>query len=50
MCRQEEWETIPLGYFNNTWAFVKESGFSRQLLTPSAFTYIYIYIYIFEVS
>ena len=26
MCHQEEWETMPRGYFDNTWAFVKDSG------------------------
>ena len=32
MCRQEEWETMPRGYFDNTWAFVRDSGQSRKLL------------------
>ena len=31
MCRQEEWETMPHGYFDNNWAFVKDSSQSRQL-------------------
>ena len=26
VCRQEEWVTMPRGYFDNTWAFVRESG------------------------
>ena len=26
VCRQEEWVTMPRGYFDNTWAFVKETG------------------------
>ena len=26
VCRQEEWATMPHGYFDNTWAFVKDSG------------------------
>ena len=26
VCRQEEWATMPRGYFDNTWAFVKDSG------------------------
>ena len=26
VCRQEEWATIPYGYFDNTWAFVRDSG------------------------
>ena len=26
VCRQEEWATMPRGYFDNTWAFVKESS------------------------
>ena len=24
--REEEWATMPHGYFDNTWAYVKESG------------------------
>nr|XP_023909184.1 uncharacterized protein LOC112020852 isoform X2 [Quercus suber] len=43
VCRQDEWETIPHGCFDNTWGFVKESGFSRHPLSPSV-----IYIFIFE--
>ena len=30
VCRQEEWATMPHGYFDNTWAFVRDSGQSRQ--------------------
>ena len=30
--RQEEWEMMPHGYFDNTWAFVRDSGQSRKLL------------------
>ena len=26
VCHQEEWKTMPHGYFDNTWAFVKDSG------------------------
>ena len=26
VCRQEEWVTMPRGYFDNTWAFVRESS------------------------
>ena len=26
VCREEEWATMPHGYFDNTWAYVKESG------------------------
>ena len=26
VCHQEEWETMPRGYFDNTWAFIKDSG------------------------
>ena len=26
VCRQEEWKTMPHGYFDNTWAFVRDSG------------------------
>ena len=26
VCRQEEWVKMPHGYFDNTWAFVRESG------------------------
>ena len=26
VCREEEWATMPRGYFDNTWAFVRESG------------------------
>ena len=26
VCREEEWATMPHGYFDNTWAFVIESG------------------------
>jgi len=26
VCRQEEWATMPHGYFDNTWAFVRDSG------------------------
>ena len=26
VCRKEEWVTMPHGYFDNTWAFVRESG------------------------
>ncbi|XP_065615965.1 amidase 1-like [Quercus suber] len=33
VCRQEEWETIPHGYFDNTWAFVRESAHTRPLIT-----------------
>ena len=26
VCREEEWVTMPRGYFDNTWAFIRESG------------------------
>ena len=26
VCCEEEWATMPRGYFDNTWAFVRESG------------------------
>ena len=26
VCREEEWATMPHGYFDNTWAYVKESS------------------------
>ena len=26
VCRQEEWETMPCGYFDNIWAFVRDLG------------------------
>ena len=26
VCRQEEWVTMPCGYFDSTWAFVRDSG------------------------
>ena len=26
VCRQEEWATMPCGYFDNTWAFVRDSS------------------------
>ena len=26
VCHEEEWATMPHGYFDNTWAYVKESG------------------------
>ena len=26
VCRQEEWVTMPHGYFYNMWAFVRELG------------------------
>ena len=26
VCHKEEWATMPCGYFDNTWAFVRESG------------------------
>ena len=26
VCREDEWATMPHGYFDNTWAYVKESG------------------------
>ena len=26
VCREEEWPTMPRSYFDNTWAFVRESG------------------------
>ena len=26
VCREEEWAMMPRGYFDNTWAFVRESG------------------------
>ena len=26
VCREEEWATMPRGYFYNTWALVRESG------------------------
>ena len=35
VCRREEWKTMSLGYFDNTWAFVRDSGSARQLLIPS---------------
>ena len=30
VCHQEEWATMPHGYFDNTWAFVRDLGQSRQ--------------------
>ena len=30
VCLQEEWETMPRGYFDKTWAFVKDSSQSHQ--------------------
>ena len=35
--RQEEWATMPHGYFDNTWAFVRDSGQSRQ---PCSFRFL----------
>ena len=32
VCHEEEWATMPRGYFDNTWAFVRELGLTRQLL------------------
>ena len=32
VCHEEEWATMPRGYFDNTWAFVRELGWTRQLL------------------
>ena len=26
VCREDEWPTMPHSYFDNTWAFVRESG------------------------
>ena len=26
VCREEEWATMPRGYFDNTWAFIRESS------------------------
>ena len=26
VCHEDEWATMPHGYFDNTWAYVKESG------------------------
>ena len=26
VCREEEWVTMPCGYFDKTWAFVRELG------------------------
>ena len=26
VCREEEWAMVPRGYFDNSWAFVRESG------------------------
>ena len=26
VCSEEEWATMPRGYFDNTWAFIRESG------------------------
>ena len=26
VCYEEEWATMPRGYFDNTWAFVRELG------------------------
>ena len=26
VCREDEWPTMPRSYFDNTWAFVRESG------------------------
>ena len=37
VCRQEEWATMPHGYFDNTWAFVRDSGQSRQ---PCSFHFL----------
>ena len=37
VCRQEEWATMPHGYFNNTWAFVRDSGQFRQ---PCSFRFL----------
>ena len=39
VCRQEEWETMPHG-FDNTWAYVKDSGWPRLLFS----------VYLFQIS
>ena len=31
VCYSKEWVTMPCGYFDNTWAFVRDSSQSRQL-------------------
>ena len=31
VCCEEEWATMPYGYFDNTWAYVKESSQKRHL-------------------
>ena len=38
VCRQEEWESMPNGFFDNTWAYVRNSSWSRRL---SYFVYLF---------
>ena len=48
MCREEEWATMPCGYFDNTWAFIRESSWTRQLLFclfySDAFNTVYFFL------
>ena len=37
VCHQEEWATMPHGYFDNTWAFVRDLGQFRQ---PCSFRFL----------
>ena len=50
MCREEEWATMPRGYFENTWAFIRESGWTRQLLFCLFYSYASNTIYFFSIA
>ena len=37
VCRPDEWDTLPGGYFDNTWAYIRESGCPLVFLSIVSF-------------
>ena len=34
VCRLDEWDTLPGGYFDNTWAYIRDSGHPFSFFLP----------------
>ena len=39
VCRPDEWDTLLGGYFDNTWAYIRDSGRPFSFFLPYLFTY-----------
>ncbi|XP_050242621.1 uncharacterized protein LOC126691619 [Quercus robur] len=47
VCRPDEWDKLPGGYFDNTWAYIRESGCPRLFLFTVAFHFHRLFLTLF---